>query len=284
MFGYVMVNKPELKIREMEEYRMYYCSLCRTLKEISGVKGQLSLSYDMTFLAVLLSGLYEPEETKECRRCMIRPFEKHTIIRNELISYVADMTLLLTWYKCRDDALDENSMGKAFYAQWIHKKVREISCRHIRQAEAVDKYMQELSTLEKERNCDIDRLSGCFGHLLGEIFAMKEDEWQNGLWRLGFYIGKFIYILDGYDDLERDRKKHCFNPFIDKADDSDFDEYVKCLLMMAATELAKEFEKLPVLKNAGILRNIIYSGIWTRYEQVREKRIRERKVDYEKSV
>lgn len=119
MFGYVMVNKPELKIREMEEYRAYYCGLCRALKEICGVKGQLSLSYDMT--------------------------------------------LLLTWYKCQDDVLDERSVTKGFYARCIEKSVRDIMNQYVRQAGAIEKYMQELSQLESDKNYNIDQLSGCCG-------------------------------------------------------------------------------------------------------------------------
>ncbi|MDD6069760.1 MAG: DUF5685 family protein, partial [Clostridiales bacterium] len=167
MFGYVMVNKPELKIREMEEYRAYYCGLCKTLKERCGVKGQLSLSYDMTFLAILLSGLYEPEEMKECSHCMVHPLKKHNICRNELITYVADMTLLLTWYKCQDDVADERSVTKGFYARCIEKRVRDIMNQYVRQTGAIEKYMRELSQLENNKNYDIDKLSGCFGHLLG---------------------------------------------------------------------------------------------------------------------
>ena len=61
MYGYIVMNKPELKIREYERYRAYYCGLCRALKTDAGMRGQISLSYDMTFLALLLSALYEPE-------------------------------------------------------------------------------------------------------------------------------------------------------------------------------------------------------------------------------
>ena len=61
MYGYIVMNKPELKIREYERYRAYYCGLCKSLKSDAGMRGQISLSYDMTFLALLLSALYEPE-------------------------------------------------------------------------------------------------------------------------------------------------------------------------------------------------------------------------------
>ena len=62
MFGYIVVNQQEMKFKEFDEYHRYYCGLCRALKEDQGAKGQLSLSYDMTFLVLLLTGLYEPSE------------------------------------------------------------------------------------------------------------------------------------------------------------------------------------------------------------------------------
>ena len=64
LFGYIIVNKPEMKFKEFDLYHAYYCGLCRSLKKCYGMAGQISLSYDMTFLAMLLSGLYEPEETR----------------------------------------------------------------------------------------------------------------------------------------------------------------------------------------------------------------------------
>lgn len=284
MFGYIVVNEPELKMREMEEYRSYYCGLCRELKQCYGRKGQLSLSYDLTFLVILLAGLYEPEEIAERQRCMVHPLRKHTVRKNALFSYAADMTILLSWYKCRDDIADEKSFVRVCYGKSLDKAVCKIKKQYIRQAEAVEKYIRELSELERMNSYDIDSLSSCFGHLLEEIFVMKEDEWQMGLRRMGFYMGKFIYILDCYDDLKHDREKKCFNAFMEKEKTSGFDDYVKQLLMMAAAEFAKEFEKLPVLKNAGVLRNIIYSGVWIRYEQVRTERNKEREQVNEKSI
>ena len=65
MFGYVTVNRPELKVKELELYRSYYCGLCAELHRRYGRKGQLLLSYDCTFLLLLLTGTYEPEETEK---------------------------------------------------------------------------------------------------------------------------------------------------------------------------------------------------------------------------
>lgn len=284
MFGYVVVNKPELKIREMEEYRSYYCGLCKCLKQSCGVKGCLSLSYDLTFLAILLSGLYEPEEITTNKVCMVHPLKRQQMKENALLSYVADMAILLAWYKCRDDFEDERRISRICYAKSIENVVKEMEKKHIRQVNSLHSHMEELVNLEKNKSCNIDCLSGCFGSLLGDVFAIREDEWQASLYRMGFYMGKFVYILDAYDDLEKDWKKNTFNPFVKKCTESGFDDYVKQLLMMSAAEFAKEFEKLPILKNAGILRNIIYSGVWTRYEQIRVQKDKEREKDYEKSV
>ena len=89
---------------------------------------------------------------------------------------------------------------------------------------------------------------------------------------MGFYLGKFIYLLDAYEDVYEDRKKGRYNPFTIKCDDPDFEEEVRTILTMMMAECSREFEKLPILDNVEILRNIIYSGVWYRYEAVNQKR------------
>lgn len=272
MFGYVVVNKPELKIKEFEEYRTYYCGLCKALKAKAGVRGQISLSYDMTFLALLLTLLYEPEQKEVESRCVVHPLSKHKVKQNVMIDYVADMNLLLTWYKCKDDYADEKKVSKVCYSALINGPVKNIQGNYQRQFKRIQECMSELSSLERNKVYDIDKLSGCFGHLLEEVFVVKQDEWEHYLRRIGFYIGKFVYVIDAYDDLDEDKKKRCFNPFVEKEKEADFDEWVKQLLLMIATEFAMEFEKLPIVDHVDILRNIIYSGVWTRYEEVKGKR------------
>lgn len=272
MFGYIIANKPELKIREYYEYRAYYCGLCKALHEKSGVRGQFSLSYDLTFLALMLSALYEPVESEVSCRCIAHPMERQRVKRNQMIDYVADMNLLLTWYKCKDDVQDEKKYGKALYGKSIEKKVKDIRTRYVRQDEKIKENLDSLAVLEREESDDIDVLSGCFGRLLAEIFVVKQDEWEKSLRKIGFFMGKYIYIMDAYDDIERDKKNGSFNPFYKKEKEAGFDDWVKLLLQMTAVEFAGEFEKLPILENVEILRNIIYSGIWTKYGEIKGKR------------
>ena len=83
MFGYVLINKPELKIREFEVYQSYYCGLCHCLQERSGVFGRMTLNYDITFLTMLMSDLYDPETEARYSRCMVHPIHKHCSLKNE---------------------------------------------------------------------------------------------------------------------------------------------------------------------------------------------------------
>src|SRR5574344_48638 len=103
MFGYVNIYKPELKVKDYTRYRAYYCGLCRTLKDEYGSLSRLSLSYDMTFLILLLSSVYEGEEFTDTIRCIAHPVDKRPIIINEITSYVADMNIVLMYYKFVDD-------------------------------------------------------------------------------------------------------------------------------------------------------------------------------------
>ena len=122
--------------------------------------------------------------------------------------------------------------------------------------------------------------------MLAEIFAVRADAWEENLRKIGYYLGRFVYILDAYDDIEKDRKRHSFNPLIHKlkcieetkTEDIPVEEWqmladwVKEVLMMQAAECAREFEKLPIIKNVEILRNIVYSGIWNNYYKATAER------------
>ena len=101
--------------------------------------------------------------------------------------------------------------------------------------------------------------------------AVKKDV-EDSLRRMGFYLGKFIYILDAYDDVEKDVKNGNYNPFAEKYIMKGFDEQVRQLLIMMMAQTCREFEKLPIIKYTDILRNILYSGVWCRFETIARKR------------
>ena len=272
MFGYIVINKPEMKIKECLRYGKYYCGLCHSMREQYGICEQTSLNYDATFACVLLTALYTPKTYKGKKLCVVHPLSKKEFLKNDIIDYIADMNIVLAYYKCLDDWKDDKNIAKLGYSSVIRKSVKKIRKKYPKKIKFIREHLQNFYEYESKNILDIDKMSGAFGEVMGEILAYREDEWEKELRRLGFYLGKFIYILDAYDDIDEDIKKNRFNPLVKQYDSDNFDEYVKKLLMMSAAELAKSFERLPIIDEVAILRNIIYSGIWSRYEAVKAER------------
>lgn len=277
MFGYVIINKGDMKFREFDIYHAYYCGLCRKLKEKYGLPGQMTLSYDMTFVILLLTGLYEPEEVRGSCKCAAHPMKKHMTRINEFTEYAADMNLLLSYYKCKDDWEDEGKYRQRLCAALLRKGYRTLEKKYKGKIRRVERLMSQLGKEEKAGCRDIDKMSRLFGEVMAEIMVCKEDVWEESLYRLGMYLGKFIYLCDAYEDIEKDLKNGNYNPLSGIYESPDFEEECKGILTMMMAECSKEFEKLPILENIGILRNIIYSGVWYRYERVRIRRKSEEK-------
>ena len=275
MFGYVVVNKPELKIKDFDLYQSFYCGLCRSLHQRYGRCAQLSLNYDLTFLAILLSALYEPANAICKERCVIHPLHKHAKLCNTYIDYAADMTIVLTYLKCEDDWHDDHSYRSAFMKQRLKHSYQTVKNKYPDKLKRIETALQNIQLCEDEACRDLDKLSSLFGIVMGEIVTVHHDEWETTLYELGDYLGRFIYIMDAYDDIEEDVKEQAFNPFIEQYKQPHFDERIKSILELMISRSADAFEILPILQYADILRNIVYSGVWAKYETIRKKRLGE---------
>lgn len=274
MFGYINVNAKELSKENKDIYQSYYCGLCKELYRNSGAKGQMLLNYDITFLVVLLTGLYEPTEQKQSFVCPLHPFKKRNRIANAISEYAADMNVMLAYFHLLDDWQDERQLSKRALAGLLQKDYGQIAKKYPRQAKAIEHYIETLSEYEQRNETNIDLVAGLTGDVLGELFAWKEDEWYDELKTLGFYLGKFIYLMDAYEDLEKDDKHNYYNPLkeLKKNHVKDFETIAKLMMTSMMSECAKSFERLPIIEHADILRNIIYSGVWTKYEYIQAKK------------
>lgn len=273
MFGYITVNKQEMKFKEFDLYQSYYCGFCRKLKEKYGAPGQMTLSYDLTFLIILLTSLYETETRLSGCKCVAHPFERHPTRINEFTDYVADMNLLLSYYKCEDDWLDERKITKKAMASMLTGRINALKETYKDKAELISDNLNRIHQCESEKEENIDKISGYFGEIMAEIFAVRSDEWENDMRKIGFFLGKFIYLLDAYEDIEKDLKDGNYNPLSLLHKTEHFEEDCEQILTMMMAECSKTFEKLPVIENTEIMRNILYSGVWCRYEQVKQDRL-----------
>lgn len=272
MFGYVTANESELKVKDYNKYKAYYCGLCQSLKNKYGVAGQMTLTYDMTFAIMLLTSLYEYEMQVSKHRCIVHPANKRLMLNNEITDYAADMNLILAYYHLKDDWEDEKKVSGYAGKTILKRKVEKAIKAYPRQAKAIEEELKKLSGYEKDNVLEIDYPAGCFGRLMAEMFVYKKDYWEEALRNIGFYLGKFIYIMDAYDDLEKDRKEGNYNPLIELSKQEDYEERCREMLFMMMGECAAEFEKLPCVLDIDILRNIIYDGVWKRYTKLQNEK------------
>ena len=245
MYGYVVVNKPD---------------------------GQISISYDMTFLLVLLTGLYEPDTTYKEARCIAHPVHKHPVRRNKITTYVADMNVLMTYYKCVDDWQDDRKLMKKLLASSLTNKVKRIEKAYSQKARIIKAALDRMSELENNNESNIDLLAEQFGIIMAQILCMKNDEWYDTLKVMGNSLGRFIYILDAYDDLLEDKKKGRYNALRTYENNKDFDIFIENVLKSHMAQFAAGFESLPIIENVDLLRNVIYSGVFTRFGIAKNKR------------
>ena len=117
-------------------------------------------------------------------------------------------------------------------------------------------------------------MAGLFGEIMSEIFVCRRDEWEPSLRTVGFFLGKFIYLMDAYEDVEEDTRTGSYNPLKREfaCNPGGFAEHCRQILTMMMAECSRAFETLPILLHADIIRNILYSGVWCRYEMITAKR------------
>ena len=130
MFGYLISTGDLLSEEQFKTYKSYYCGLCHGIRDGFGEIPRLALAYDMTFLILVLSSLYEPETTSARGRCLPHPFKEHSFRSNAFTDYAASMNVYLAWLNCLDDWEDERKLAGKLESE-ILKKTRAQSRRKI---------------------------------------------------------------------------------------------------------------------------------------------------------
>ena len=272
MFGYVRINKMDLTFREYENYKGYYCGLCKYLKENHGEISRIGLNYDITFLIVILSAIYKPKTNIFEEVCLVSPFKRKKKLINDITEYAASMNILLTYYKLEDNLLDDKGVKDILAYNLYKSKLKIAHEKYPHKSKIIKEQMKLLNELEKNKEYNIDKVSNTFGELMGEIFAYKKDKYEDDLRRIGFNIGKYIYILDAYEDLNEDYKKGRYNPFMEYINKrEELKIRVDRLISISLGLLASSIYRLNLQVNRGIIENIVYSGVYLRYKNILEK-------------
>lgn len=267
MFGYLVAATAVLEEQERARYQAVYCGLCRSLKRCFGQSARLTLNYDMTFLVLLLSSLYEPEEETGESACPRHPFASQRYVMSAFSDYAACMNLAMAYLKCLDDWKDDKNLTALAEARTLQAGYELVKTRYPRQCAGIEEGLRALSELEDAGREDPDAAAACFGRMLREVFVYREDRWSETLRRMGDSLGRFLYLLDAAMDLEEDARRGRYNPFRSHAGEAGNAARFRDILRMQLGECVYWYDRLPLVDDAGLMKNILCLGLWSAFNQ-----------------
>lgn len=273
MFGYVKPLVPELRIREYDCYRAYYCGLCRAMGSCTGQCSRMTLSYDFVFLAAVRCFLAGEAPEVEKIRCFAHPLRRRKAVKaSPQLAYCADASAILSYQKCRDDRMDEKGLRRLharFAMLFLSSAYRLAKKRHPKLDERIAIELDRLHEYEKNAiEPSADAPAAIFGSLMEAVF----EEELNGSPRriaakLGQTVGRWIYLVDAADDFEADKKHGRFNPYRGIWGDSPTPQD-RQIILTALTSILMEAEQAfllmdepPAPELREILANILYLGL-----------------------
>ena len=268
MFGYVIPIKCELKMREFDQFQSVYCGLCHALKDHYGISARFLLNYDFTFLAMLLSD--ETDDcTKEPRRCFVKPFKKKSCYcKGQGLKKAAGFSVILSWYKLQDGVQDGNRAERILYrtlSLFIYRAYRKAKTDFPEFNTHCKEQLKQLAILEQENSGELDFVADRFASLLA--FAAEDTDKKRIYHEIFYHTGRLIYLLDAYDDLEKDKKEGNYNPLlmrfplVDGSLTEEDKQYLQTSMTHSANLVASAYQLLPSGNFSAILENIIYLGM-----------------------
>ncbi len=290
MFGYITPLLDELTVRQYNYFRSYYCGICKEINYEYGNLPRMCLNYDMTFIGFLLDGLYDENLDITKERCVKHPLSKHAISKKtNALNYVTDLSILFSSYKLKDNIIDDNSTkSKVFYLA-LSSSSKKCQKKLVKADSIISKNLSDISIMERSKNFkSLDEISHPFSDIMGSIlrdfpFPIDNDSLaiRENLYWLGYFIGKWIYLMDAVDDLKEDMDNSKFNPFValyNKDNTLDFPSLINNILeeidlniITCLTNCADYVKLIPFKKHKDIIENTINLGMMDKYYSVLNK-------------
>jgi hypothetical protein len=219
VFGYVRAAEGELKMREYELYRAFYCGVCREMGRLTGQSSRLSLSYDAAFFAIVRSAVLGESFSVTPIRCAIHPAKKRSAVDpNETLGFAACAFGALACAKLDDTRSDERGAAR-LAACAVRPVASGWRRRAARRCDGIDGVvrggLEKLTSLEAERSASLDDTSGAFGSMLGELAAYgTEGDAHRMLFEIGDLVGRFVYVCDACEDAGEDVLRSRYNTLV----------------------------------------------------------------------
>lgn len=266
MFGYVRPYREELKVRELEAYQAMYCGLCRTMGKRHGFVARMFLNYDFTFLAMLLAPLEARPATEFCR-CPSRLGlgKKCACTRSEGLDAAADESVILSYWKLMDNVQD-SGFWKGLPARMLSLLLRRSYRRAAKSRSEFDATVRaclaELSSLERDKSPSLDRTADTFARILQAAAVLSGEAGRDrALSQLLYHVGRWIYLLDAWDDLKEDRKAGRYNPIAARFPDGEDAVYLRTTLRHSLNLARSACGLLELGGWQGTVENILYLGL-----------------------
>ncbi len=277
MFGFIRPVKSELRVREVERFQSVYCGLCHAIRQRYGNLHTCFLSYDMTFLALLLESLSEQDSELQYKRCVASPVRKKCVLcAGEPLQYTADVSVLLTCLKIEDSIADEQGLkktGAQVLRGMVHHGFAQAQQRLPQESETMQQCMQALAVAEAQKTASIDRAADPFARMMQACIPENGAENNRILREMLYHMGRWVYLVDACADLEEDWKSGGYNPIalryaLTEPKLDPIKEAVELTLARSLASVHAAFVLLPIRRDFALLENIICLGMPTVTRQV----------------
>lgn len=277
MFGYILPDKPNMYMKDYALYKSFYCGMCKSIKCHQNNVLRLSVNYDVTFINILLHGLLNQKLDFVTEGCILNPFKKKCILRDDPISEkCVYLNLLLVDFKLRDDLQDKPSIGKRIVRSFIKRRTKKARQMLPNVAESIDNAYIKQVEAETAEQTSFDRVAHPFGECMREVFIdLCGDVYTDEIGEVAYFLGKYVYLLDAVDDFEKDVKHKEFNVFANMfpeakthADLMKHQEYIMQILNGILFIVKENYEKIPVFSTEGIITNTLWFGLGSRAKQI----------------
>ena len=273
MFGYVTIGNNQVTEEEYKVFSSYYCGVCKATGKTASHIARLGLSYDITFLALVLSSLKE-KTLYEDERCVIHPVKKRKYVKNDkAVLYASGVGAVLAYLKFKDDWQDDRSIKALLGMTAFRCGCRKAKKLLGREFAEIKKQLDILSSYEKQGSDSIDATAEAFGKILECLFTPKfitDEKQRRALAWLGFNLGRWIYIIDAVNDLEKDIKSGAYNP-LSKMGYKDLKTCAKDMelsLTLTLDGIATSFELTDIKQNRELIAKIIYISLKEKQESI----------------
>lgn len=268
MFGYLQVQKSELLVREFDAYKAVYCGLCKQMGKDYSFLTRFTLSYDCTFYAMLLMSVRRSCGGFKDGRCKFNPLKKckFAFSKEDCLSKASAFSVISVYYKLKDDIQDGKFLKKTvikclmpLFSHWRKKALKRYSEIDVIVSEMMD--MQ--SKAEHNEKCSIDEAAHPTALMTAKLFSLEgKDETQKRVYyEFGYHLGRWIYLTDAADDIEKDIKNSNFNPFVNSENIIAYKpENISSILNQSLARAYDAYNLIDIVDFKGILDNMMLKG------------------------